>query len=99
MAWTRGCPPVRSFDVGDVFYDPPAARQLVWSDALKILRRAVQVREARPDTKGGPEGWVRFVIYYYERGHIAWTEERTLSQAGLELFLRSGRLVTPELES
>ena len=92
MAWTRGSPPVRSFDVGHVFYDPPVARQLVWSDALKILRRVVQVCDAKPDTKSGLQGWVRFVINYYDEcGYIVRTEERTLSQANFELFLRSGR--------
>jgi hypothetical protein len=91
MAWTRGSPPLRSFDVGHVFYDPPAARQLVWSDALKVLRRVVQVCDAEPDAKSGLQGWVRFVINYYdERGYIVRIEERTVSQANFELFLRSG---------
>jgi hypothetical protein len=90
-AWSRGSPPVRSFAEGHIFYDPPAVRQMVWSDALKVLRRAVQVCKAEPDIKGGPEGWVRFVINYYdEGGYVARTEEQILSQAEFEWFLRGG---------
>jgi hypothetical protein len=59
MAWSRGTPPLLSFEVGDVVYDPPGTRSMVWGDALKVLRRAVQVKDAQPDTEPGAGGWVK----------------------------------------
>lgn len=49
MAWTRGNPPAYSFEEGDTFYDPAGVRGMEWGDALKLLRRTVQVIQATPD--------------------------------------------------
>lgn len=88
--WTRGQPPLRSFDIGHIFYDPPGVRRMRWGDALRVLRRRVQVREAKPDVEGEAEGWVRFELVHYEGGEAVRTEEHTLSQGEFEKFLRSG---------
>lgn len=90
--WSRGAPPLRSFDVGHVFYDPPGVRRMRWGEALRVLCRMVQVREAKPDVEGEAEGWVRFEITHFVDGKAVRTEERTLSQAEFETFLRSGIL-------
>lgn len=47
--WTRGNPPAYSFAEGHIFYDPPGVRSMIWGDALKVLRRTVQVMRATPD--------------------------------------------------
>jgi hypothetical protein len=69
-----------------------ASRRMIWRDALKVLRRVVQVHEAKPDTRGNSEGWVSFSIYYYEDGQVVAAEEKTCSQGGFEAFLRNGKL-------
>ena len=70
-AWSRGVPPLLRFDAGHIFYDPPAARNMVWGDALKVLKRAVQITEAKPDDQPGSGGWVKAKIYHYEAGVVA----------------------------
>jgi hypothetical protein len=65
---------------------------MVWRDALKVLRRVVQVHEAEPDMRGGSEGWVSFVISYYKDAQVIGTEKKTRSQGNFEAFLRSGKL-------
>jgi hypothetical protein len=92
MAWSRGVPPLLCFEVGDVVYDPPDARNMAWVDALKILRRAVQVIDAKPNTEPGIGGWVKFDLRYYNAGKVVFTEELTLSNAEFESFLRTGQL-------
>jgi hypothetical protein len=85
MAWSRGVPPLLCFDVGHIFY----ARVLPW---------LVQVKDAKPDTKPGSGGWVKFVLHHYDAGKVvgtgkpAGTEQYTLSQADFESFLRTGQL-------
>jgi hypothetical protein len=91
-AWSRGVPPTLSFDVGHTFYDPPQARVMAWEDALKMLRRIVQVTEARPDELPGSGGWVKVELRYFEDGKTIRTESHNLSQAEFEGFLRTGQL-------
>ncbi len=90
MVWSRGVPPFLNFDVGDVFYDPDI-RNIVWADALKVLRRAAQVTEAKSDDPPGT-GWVKFNLCHYEDGKAVRTESHSLSQAEFEAFLRTGCL-------
>lgn len=54
MVWTRGNPPAYSFDEGDIFYDPAGVRGMEWGEALKVLRRTVQVLQATPDPDALP---------------------------------------------
>ena len=91
MAWSQGDPPMLSFDVGHVFYDPPGPRRMVWGEALKVLRRLVQVKEAKPDGESDASGWVKFDVHHYNSGERTQTEERTASQAEFLNFLRTGR--------
>lgn len=90
-AWSQGVPPMLSFDIGHVFYDPPGIRSMVWSDALKVLRRLAQVKDARPDGEDDDSGWVRYDLHYYDSSTRIRTEERTTSQAEFMNFLRTGR--------
>jgi hypothetical protein len=46
---TRGDPPAYSFSEGYTFYEPAGVRAMKWGDALKVLRRTVQVIKAIPD--------------------------------------------------
>lgn len=94
MAWTRGVPPTLSFQQGHVFYDPPGARRkgMPWNDALAVMRRAVRVREAKPDTEDGQRGWVKFELSHYEQGKVLRTEQYQCSQQELEIFLKTGVL-------
>lgn len=57
---------------------------------MRVLRRRVQVSEAKPDVEGEAEGWVRFELVHHEGGEAVRTEEHTLSQAAFEKFLRAG---------
>lgn len=91
-AWSQGVPPTLRFDVGHVFYDPPAAKNMAWSDTLEVLKRAVQVVEAKPDDQPGSGGWVKIKLYQYENRTIARTDEHTMSQAEFVGFLRFGQL-------
>jgi hypothetical protein len=91
MAWTQGNPPLLSFDVGHVFYDPPYAGTMVWADAVRVLQRAVEVMEARPDELPG-SGWVKVTIRYFDDGEVVETRSRNLSQVEFVAFLRTGQL-------
>lgn len=92
MVWTRGVPPARSFNSGEVFYEPPGVRRMMWGDALKNLKRAVQIKDAKADQETGEEGWVCFTVSYYAEQKIDKAEEHTVSQAQFESFLRTGTL-------
>jgi hypothetical protein len=94
MAWTQGKPPLFSFDVGHIFYDPISARKMVWADALKVLRRTVQVTEARSDELP-KSGWVKVKISYFDNGKIISTDNYNMSQSELVAFLRTGQLPIP----
>ena len=90
MAWSQGDPPMLSFDIGHVFYDVPGVRRMAWGEALKVLRRVVQVREAKPDGEADDSGTVKFDTYYYDAGTRSRTEKRTMSQADFLCFLQTG---------
>ncbi len=85
---TRGMPPATSFEPGHIFYDPPGTRAMVWEEALKRLRRSVQVKEVMQEKE-----IVRVLITYFESGRSARTEERKLRQRELELYLRFGEFI------
>ena len=91
VAWTHGMPPLFSFDIGHIFYDPPNARSMVWGDAVRVLRRDVQVTEARPDELPG-SGWVKVKIRYFDGGKVVETISRNMPQGEFVTFLRTGRL-------
>jgi hypothetical protein len=90
--WTRGVPPLLSFERGHVFYDPPGMRSLAWDKALKVLGRAVRVTEAAPDGDYDRNGWVQFTLDHYEAGQVVRSETCRCSQTDFEVFLRSGDL-------
>ena len=69
---------------------------MVWAHALKVLRRAVQVTEAKADDPPGT-GWVKFTLCHYESGQAARTGNYSLSQAEFETFLRTGQLLPDSL--
>jgi hypothetical protein len=93
--WTRGNPPVRRFERGHVFYDPPGMRFLSWTRELAVqLRQSIQVLDASPDQEDGTEGWVVFEARRYENGCPVWRMTKKVSQAVFEEVLRSG--VLPE---
>lgn len=97
MAWTRGTPPVHSFERGDVFYSPPAGVAAeCWSQSLQRIRLAAQVTDALADEIGSP-GWVEFSLTRFEHGAAAEVSHHRLTQAGFETFLRTGSL--PETPS
>lgn len=90
QAWSRGVPPTLSFGVGETFFDPAPARNMNWADALKVLKRHVQISEAKPDNEFGGKGWVKFKVNHYESSQIVGTDNRQMSQAEFETFLRFG---------
>lgn len=93
--WTRGVPPARAFGTGDIFYLPGEARRPVWENALKILRMAIQVVEATPDTPldgGIDEGTVIFDCSIYKSGAVAETLRGKCTQAQFEEILACGEL-------
>lgn len=99
MAWTQGVPPVLSFERGHIFYEPHGIRGTEkasggppWGDALQILRRIVQVREATPDISGGSRGWVSFQIWTIVAGELGTPETHRCSQGAFGEFLRTGEL-------
>jgi hypothetical protein len=99
-AWTQGMQPLFSFDIGHVFYDPPSARGMVWADALGVLRREVQVTEARYDELPG-SGWVKVRVRYFDDGKVVETMNRNMSQGEFVTLLRTGYLPAgqePDLE-
>mgnify|MGYP003668651069 FL=1 len=77
--WARGVPPVLSFSEGSIFYDPPDARLMNWNDALKVLRRSVQILYAFPDQErpqgaGRVDGSVTCIIRKYLHGEVHETD-------------------------
>lgn len=99
MAWTRGVPPLLSFSIGDVFYEPAGLRQMRWEDALKIIKRAVKIKSAIPITEDNLSagGRVEFEIIYYKYGTIANNEILELSQNDFENFLKTGNIYHKEI--
>jgi hypothetical protein len=91
MAWTRGTPPLLSFATGQIFFDPPDARSMVWADALIVMRRTVQVVEARSDELPG-SGWVKVKVCHYDDGAVVETRDHNMSQVEFVTFLKTGRL-------
>lgn len=94
--WTRKQPILRTFKLGDVFYEPPAARHLVWKDALKILRHAVQIVSATPDHAGArrgsiERGQIEFTVTDYAHGKAQRSTKHRTTQEQFEEFLRAGR--------
>jgi hypothetical protein len=95
--WKRKQTVLRTFELGDVFYEPPAARHLVWEDALRILRRSVQVVSATSDHVGAQRGsiepgQVEFTVTDYADGAPRRSTKRRATQQRFEEFLRTGRL-------
>jgi len=95
--WNRKPPILRTFKLGDMFYEPPAARHLVWKDALRILRRSVQVVSATSDHVGAQRGLtepgqVEFIVTDYADGAPRRSTRRRATQRQFEEFLRTGRL-------
>jgi len=95
--WKRKQPVLRTFKLGDVFYEPPAARHLVWKDALRILRRSVQVVSATSAHVGAQReliepGQVEFAVTDYAHGAPRRSTKRRATQQQFEDFLRTGRL-------
>lgn len=114
MVWTRGNPPAYSFEEGDIFYEPAGVRAMEWPEALKVLRRTVQVIRANPDLGALPpisdeentttpdleqleqpepgkgSGWVKYRVFYYEKGEIVKQEVHDLRQCDFAEFLRTG---------
>lgn len=95
MAWTQGVPPLYSFNVGHVFYDPPCARNMAWDDALRGLRRSVQVTEARIDELP-KSGWVKLKIWNFHDGKCISSQNYNMPQVEFVAFLRTGQLSNPE---
>ncbi|HYD99831.1 MAG TPA: hypothetical protein VEH84_10630 [Alphaproteobacteria bacterium] len=96
--WTRGAPPALSFGIGDIFYEPAEARRLPWGEALRILRRSVQVIAGRPDTLADDTGIVvepgevRFRVQHYSAGKPTTASEHATTQAAFVGFLKRGIL-------
>lgn len=95
--WNRNPPVLRTFKLGDMFYEPPAARHLVWEDALRILRRSAQVVSATSDHAGAQRGsiepgQVEFTVTDYVDGAPRRSTKRRATQQQFEEFLRTGRL-------
>lgn len=90
-AETRGQPPSRSYKEGDIFYSPAEVRPIPWSEALVLLKQAVQIIAASPDDDKGTNGWVEIVVYHYQKGEItAKSETQRLSQKDFETLLKTG---------
>lgn len=92
MVWTRGVPPLLSFERGHVFYEPPGVRVMAWGEALKVLRRVLRVTDGAPDGDADLNGWVVFTVEHYEGGRIVRRGSHRCSQAEFEVVLRSGAL-------
>ena len=89
---TRGDPPLCSFEIGDVFYEPCEVRAMPWGEALKILRRSVCVLDGKADADDGADGWVKVRLTEHADGKTTKVQELTISQAAFENLLRSGEL-------
>ncbi len=95
QVWTRGEPPLFSFAAGDVFYEPGHARELVWSEAVAVMSRHVQILEATTDARGperNTDGQVRFRVDFYAKGRKTGESVHTLTQSQFAEFLRTGEL-------
>jgi hypothetical protein len=91
--WRRGIPPARSFSQGDVFYNPPTVRKMLWSEALPLLNAIVRVTDAQPDSlEEGNGGWIEFEVTEYDRGAPSGTKKFNSLQGEFETFLRTGKL-------
>jgi hypothetical protein len=89
--WTRGNPPLLSFERGHVFHGPLDEQTMNSGEASKAPWRIVRVRDAAPDGDNGRDGWVVFDIEHYEDGRRVRTDGgHRCSQADFEKFLRSG---------
>lgn len=98
--WTQGEPPQYQFSAGARFFDPPAARQMVWSDALRVMQRVIKIESATPDVLDGSNvrsGFVAFRIDYYQDGKITSTERNEATQRGFVSLLRDGVIPDQEL--
>jgi hypothetical protein len=90
MVWTRGIPPARSYDRGDIFYRPGHIRDLEWEEALKHITHSIQVKEASPDNDQGKGGWVEYELTEFRHGKAVSTHRQKVSQAEFEELLRAG---------
>jgi hypothetical protein len=93
-AWTRGVPPTLAFERGHVIYDRNGALTEGGCSWLRDVRRAVQVREAKPDVPGTGGGWVEFELWPVEANELSESSRHRCSQADFVTFLRSGVLPT-----
>lgn len=97
QAWTRGSPPLLSFDIGHRFYAPAGAGRLAWGDALGVLEWGAAVVSASPDTLTG-QGTVVAELTRYVAGRVAGRRTVSLSQAEFEALLRHGcDMLTPDV--
>lgn len=97
--WSQGLPPQYTFSAGDVFYDPPEVRGLIWRDALRCLRRALRITDAVPDDVDGEAvtfGWAAFTLDDFRDGEVVTRQQVRLSQHGLVAFLRTGDLAAAQ---
>ena len=95
--WTRKQPVLRTFKLGDLFYEPPGVRHLIWKDAIRMLRRSAQVVSATPDHVGAKRGLVvpgqvEFTVTDYVHGSARRSTKHRTTQEQFEEFLRMGRL-------
>jgi len=95
MLWTRGIPPARSFNEGDVFYSPANVREMEWSEALKRITHAIQVIAAQPDRDDGHGGWVEFEVARYQDGTVVERSRHKALQVEFENVLRTGCIPEP----
>lgn len=88
--WTRGVPPSRTFNIGDVFYRPAEVRTMEWGDALLSLSHLVAIKDAMPDDEHGEGGWVKFELSTYSNGKRSNISKHEMTQYEFELFLKDG---------
>lgn len=91
MVWTRGVPPLLSFEVGHVLYERGAPETAGGKDWLRGVRRVVQVRDAVADTAAKP-GWVSFEIWTVVGNQLGEGATYRCAQAAFGEFLRTGVL-------
>lgn len=97
--WTQGVPPQYQFAGGALLYDPPEARGMVWGEAVRLLRRTIQITSAVPDALDGEEiqsGSVAYRLDHYENSKVVTSEQAEVTQRGFVELLRSG--VVPDDE-
>lgn len=98
--WTQG--PYFCFAEGQVFYDSPYGYG-IWSEALKKIKMACKIVEAKPNTLSADElidskrtinkGYVKFNLYEpnIERTFLTTIKECELSQDDFVFFLQTGK--------